>query len=175
MLEDNNESEDCGADEEEGRLSCMMHRLGLTALTVKRLESIPYSPPKQPIRASLFKVSRTLPPPPCPSVPVINTSRREKSSAALSKSRRKQSSHTRSPLKKDNYCLEDGKMFELAEGGRLTMITEIRHMKIREFSGRGLLVFPNEKKFEGEWVEGMLIGKAKITHANGDAYIGDTY
>lgn len=66
-------------------------------------------------------------------------------------------------------------MFERAEGGRFSMVAEVRNMRIREYSGRGLLVFPNGKKFEGEWVEGMLIGRAKITHANGDTYIGDTY
>ena len=55
------------------------------------------------------------------------------------------------------------------------MVSEVRHAKVREFSGRGVLVFPNDKKFEGEWVDGLLIGKAKITHPNGDTYIGDTY
>lgn len=111
MLEDNQDSEDCGVDEEEGLLSCRMDRLSLTALTVKSLESITHSPPAQAISAPLLNASRTIPPPPRPSVPVLKTSRREKSSAALSKSRSKRTSHPHSPLKKENYCLEDGKMF----------------------------------------------------------------
>jgi hypothetical protein len=68
-------------------------------------------------------------------------------------------------------------MFELTEGraGRAQMVKELLYMPVREFSGRGLLVFPNGKKFEGEWVDGRLIGRARISHPNGDVYSGDTY
>ena len=55
------------------------------------------------------------------------------------------------------------------------MVSEVRNVKLREFSGHGVLVFPNGKKFEGEWVDGLLIGRAKISHPNGNTYIGDTY
>jgi hypothetical protein len=173
MLEGNAEIEDYGVEEEGEALSHRMHRLYLNALTVKSFASLPNSPTEQPISAPLLNASRTLLPQPRTSVPVIKQSRRKRSSAALSKTRTKPPSH--SPHRKDSYCLEDGKMFELAEGGRAAMVKEVKNMMVREFSGREMLMFPNGKKFEGEWVEGLLIGKAKITHANGDTYIGDTY
>jgi hypothetical protein len=55
------------------------------------------------------------------------------------------------------------------------MMTEVKNARVRDFSGRGILVFPNRKKFEGEWVEGNLIGEARISYPNGDIYLGGTY
>lgn len=69
-------------------------------------------------------------------------------------------------------------MFELlseATGRRMAMVRELQHLRIKDYCGRGILVFPNGKKYEGEWVEGRLIGRAKITHSNGDLYEGNTY
>lgn len=54
-------------------------------------------------------------------------------------------------------------------------MTEVKNMRVSEFTGRGLLVLPNNKKYEGEWVEGNLIGEAKITYSNGDIYLGSIY
>jgi len=45
-------------------------------------------------------------------------------------------------------------------------------MKVSEFSGKGLLLLPNSKKFEGEWIDGTLAGDVKISYPNGDVYFG---
>ncbi len=128
-------------DEEEEALSQRMRRLYLNALTVKSLASLPNSKTEQLISTPLLNPSRTLPQQPYTSVPTIKKSRKERSSVAFAKT------HTKPAIKKDSYCLEDGKMFELSEGRRGAMVSEVKHMKVREFSGRGLLVFPNGKKF----------------------------
>ena len=43
-------------------------------------------------------------------------------------------------------------------------------MKIQGYSGYAVLVLPNMKKYEGEWVNGTLIGNVKISYLNGDRY-----
>ena len=42
----------------------------------------------------------------------------------------------------------------MSEGGegRKAMMTEVRGTRLNEFTGRGIVVLPIGKKYEGEWV-----------------------
>lgn len=50
--------------------------------------------------------------------------------------------------------MEGVRLFEIGEAamGRRSMLTEVKNMRVSEFTGRGLLILPNGKKYEGEWV-----------------------
>jgi hypothetical protein len=36
--------------------------------------------------------------------------------------------------------------------GRRSVMTEVKGLRVSEFTGRGLLILPNGKKYEGEWI-----------------------
>lgn len=50
--------------------------------------------------------------------------------------------------------MDNVKLFEIGEvgNGRRSVMTEVKGMRVSEFTGKGLLILPNNKKFEGEWV-----------------------
>jgi hypothetical protein len=36
-------------------------------------------------------------------------------------------------------------------------------------------MLPTNKKYEGEWIDGSMVGRAKIIYPNGDVYSGEVY
>ena len=46
---------------------------------------------------------------------------------------------------------------------------------ISSFTGAGMLVLPNGKRFKGEWVEGEIVGDAQVNYPNGNFYKGPLY
>ena len=76
-----------------------------------------------------------------------------------------------------SISLDSLKIFQILEtpNCRTSILKEVKDIKISEFTGRGLLVLPSGKKYEGEWIDGRLIGQVKITNTQGDIYLGDVY
>lgn len=79
--------------------------------------------------------------------------------------------------KKTSISLDSVKIFQILEtpNCRTSMLKEVKDIKISEFTGRAVLVLPSGKKYEGEWIDGRLIGQVKITNSQGDIYLGDVY
>jgi hypothetical protein len=61
---------------------------------------------------------------------------------------------TSAPRKERYSVMDNVKLFEIGEAGngRRSVMTEVKGMRVSEFTGKGLLILPNNKKFEGEWV-----------------------
>jgi hypothetical protein len=75
------------------------------------------------------------------------------------------------------FMIETGRLFEIGstKQGKGSILTEKKNIKVGEYSGKAVLIMPNNKKYEGEWVDGKLTGQAKITYPNGDIYLGSVY
>lgn len=54
-------------------------------------------------------------------------------------------------------------------------IREVSIKRLNQFSGQGCLMLPTNKKYEGEWIDGSMVGQAKIFYPNGDVYTGEVY
>ena len=69
------------------------------------------------------------------------------------------------------------RLFELEcnESGRYCSMRQLPSRRIRSFTGIGMLVLPNGKRFRGEWVEGMIVGEAEVFYPNGNFYKGPLY
>lgn len=144
MLEENAEPENCQfPDDEEETLTQRMQKLNSIGLVTKSLATLQKLQSEAPIR-NRATVPLTLPPKSArfDHDPLRRSTKKQRTSK-LRKTTRTHSS------KKEGYGLEDGRMFELSEvkGGRMPMIKEVQNMPVKEFSGRGILVFPNGKKF----------------------------
>lgn len=102
----------------------------------------------------------------------------QKENLSASRTKHKESRLKKTRGKEDKgKSFGDVKLFEVHGDGDLRRphISEVRGMKVSEFTGKGILILPNSKKFEGEWYDGNLIGEVKITFPNGDVYFGSVY
>lgn len=51
-------------------------------------------------------------------------------------------------------------------------IREVSIKRLNQFSGQGCLMLPTNKKYEGEWIDGSMVGQAKIFYPTGMFILG---
>lgn len=68
----------------------------------------------------------------------------------------------------DNASLPDGSTYS----GQAKRVIQ-NGVELMVQHGKGLQLWPDGKKYEGDFRDGMKHGKGTDTHANGDYYIGE--